>query len=98
MGAGVDDAAGVFVVGIEAGAAVFELFHQAVDAVVQDHDREEKITGCGIRVTGCEMRDPRSGIQALGHLPASLDRIRHQHRDRHRTDATRHRRDRGSFG
>ena len=37
MRAGVDDTAGVFVVGVEAGAAVFELLHQAVDAVVQDH-------------------------------------------------------------
>lgn len=36
LGAGVDDAAGLFVVGIEGGAALFELFHQAVDAVGQE--------------------------------------------------------------
>ena len=37
------------------------------------------------------------GRQTTLHLPASLDRIRHQHRDRHRTHSSGHRRNRGSF-
>ena len=37
MGASVDDAAGFLVVGIEGGAAVFELFREAVDPVLHDH-------------------------------------------------------------